>query len=145
MYAVILATACCDERLELHSYFLIHIHWDTCSQCEQRLIKAYSFTMKTLNGVNVGLDYRQQKCLGLVRGGTGKIKRHGSKGKIELNSFVGWANSKRRESRIWRACNLYILILLQIPRLGVHTLSGFEMQEAAGSVNRHENSSKGDQ
>jgi hypothetical protein len=35
----------------------IYYYWETCSYCEQRLIKAYGFTMKTPNGVNVGLDY----------------------------------------------------------------------------------------
>ena len=46
--------------------------------------------MKTPNGVNVGLDYVaavQDKCIRLVHDGTGKIKRHGNKGKIELTSF----------------------------------------------------------
>ena len=43
--------------------------------------------LRLVRGVNVGLDYGQQKCLRLVRGGTGKIKRHGRKGKMELNSF----------------------------------------------------------
>ena len=44
-------------------------------------------TMKTPNGVNIGLDYAQEKYVRLVRAGTGKIKRHGNKGKIEHTSF----------------------------------------------------------
>jgi len=74
MHAVILVTACCDERLELRSYFLRHIYirLDVLTvQREQRLIKAYGLTMKTPNGVNVELDYGQEKCLRLVLGGTG--------------------------------------------------------------------------
>ena len=56
---------------------------ETCSQCEQRLIKAYGF----VNGVNIGLDYGPEKYVKLVRDGIGKIKHHGNKGKIEHTSF----------------------------------------------------------
>ena len=41
----------------VHIFCDMILYWETCSDCEQLLIKAYGFTMKTPNGVNIGLDY----------------------------------------------------------------------------------------
>ena len=63
--------------------------------------------MKTPNGVNVGLDYVaavQDKCIRLVHDGTGKIKRHGNKGKIELTSFC---RIGKQYEYVWICMDMY--------------------------------------
>jgi hypothetical protein len=80
------------------------LYWETCSDCEQLLIKAYGFTMKTPNGVNIGLDYVQEKYVRLVRDGTGRIKRHSNKGKIEHTSFCRMNKQQKVQGDSTKTC-----------------------------------------
>ena len=59
-------------------------YWATASDAEKELVTKYGFTLETVNGVTVSLDYGHEKYVRLVRDSTGKIYRRGSKARIEF-------------------------------------------------------------
>ena len=62
-------------------------NWHIASECEKIIIKKYSFTMKTPNRVNIGMDFGHEKYVCLSLDSTGKIFGRGSRTKVEHASL----------------------------------------------------------
>jgi len=79
----------------VHIYSDLLQYWDTASDAEKEVIRKYGFTLKTPNGVTVGLDFGHEKYVRLVRDKTGKIKRRGAKARVESEAYCRMSRLQR--------------------------------------------------
>ena len=79
----------------VHIYSNLLQYWDTASDAEKEVIRKYGFTLRTPNGVTVGLDFGHEKYVRLVRDKTGKIKQRGAKARVESEAYCRMSRLQR--------------------------------------------------